>query len=512
MDIRRFINNNNVRYHLFIVCVTLIYSLVATLAEFHDSPYGSAGDLMVLAAQAGVVACGTYGLMMLLAINRWVFAVAFPVIMLASGVLAYFRYTAGITLTPMIIELCMVNDTGMAATLVSGTLVLSVCGSLLVAVAVVWVRFRLVRRPSVIPNAAAAVAIVAVLNLTPRLAAPVAARMPYSFYYCTSDYLRQRKVVAAVRPELAGQTVCRTDTMTVILVIGESLRADHVQLNGYHRPTTPGLASDTSVVSLPHVYTREIFTHTSVPDMLTRADAAHPERAYEERSFISLFEKAGFRTSWLTNQDAVRNYVYFMNECDTIVYANGGKSVYVFDKWMDTDLLPALDAELGRGDPLKLVVMHTIGSHWWYESHYDDRYRRFEPVIDSRIVSSCTDEALVNSYDNTVVATDDFLMSVLGRLRDRRALVIYLSDHGESLGEDGYYLHGADHWTLHWPACMVWMSDSYKSDFPSEAAALRANAGRRHTTDFLFHSILPGAGIEHPSITDSLNIFAYGHE
>ena len=197
MDIRRFINNNNVRYHLFIVCVTLIYSLVATLAEFHDSPYGSAGDLMVLAAQAGVVACGTYGLMMLLAINRWVFAVAFPVIMLVSGVLAYFRYTAGITLTPMIIELCMVNDTGMAATLVSGTLVLSVCGSLLAAVAVVYVRFRLVRRPSVIPNAAAAVAIVAVLNLTPRLAAPVAARMPYSFYYCTSDYLRQRKVCSS---------------------------------------------------------------------------------------------------------------------------------------------------------------------------------------------------------------------------------------------------------------------------------------------------------------------------
>ena len=508
---KRIFVNKNVKYHTFIVLLTLIYAAVATLAEFHDSPYDSFRDFVILAMQAGVVTCATYSLMMLLALNRWVFAVVFPLLMLCTSVLVYFRYTAGIALTPMIIELCFVNDASMAFTLVSVWLVVSAVLALVYAALAVYVRFRYVPTPSVIPNLIAGLLLLALFNgLVPRFERPVAERMPFSFYYCIKNFMVNRNVAMAERPAFDRPAICHTDTLTVVMVIGESLRADHLQLNGYHRETTPCLASDTSVVSLPHVFTREVFTHTSVPAMLTRADADNPQAAYEERSFIDLFNKAGFRTAWLANQEAVKNYVYFMNECDTLVYVNGGKSMYVFEKWLDSDLLPYFDEELSRKEPLKLILLHTIGSHWWYESHYDDDSRRFEPVIKTRVVSSCTDEELINSYDNTIVNTDKFLMSLIERLRDKRALMIYLSDHGESLGEEGYYLHATEHWTLNWPACMVWMSDSYAATFPDKARALRTNAKDRHTTDFLFHSILSGADIESDYVIDSLNIFSNG--
>lgn len=510
---KRIFNNKNVKYHLFIVLLTLIYGLVATLADFHGSPWSSTKDLVLLVMQAGVVMCATYSFLMLLALCRWVFAVVFPVIMLLTVVMVWFRYTQGVTLTPMIVELCFVNDASMAFTLLSSWLVVVMVLSVVFSAFAVWVRFKHVPSPSVLPNLVAGLLLLLTFtSFVPSFARPVSLRMPFSFYYCTRDFLSQQRVAKAERPAFDGPAVCQADTLTVVLVIGESLRADHLQLNGYHRATTPLLAADTSLVSLPSVYTREIFTHTSLPAMLTRADASDSGLAYEERSFIDLFKKAGYRTAWLANQEPVRNYVYFMNECDTLVYANRGKSAYVYDKWLDGELLPLVDDELSRPAPRKLLVLHTIGSHWWYESHYTDNFRRFEPVIDTRIVSSCTDEEMNNSYDNTILYTDWFLTQVLGRLKDSCALMIYLSDHGESLGEDGFYLHAAEHETLHWPACLVWMSDAYKSSFPSKAAALRLNAGGDHTTDFLFHSILSGAAIETDYVVDSLNIFHNGRD
>ena len=100
--------------------------------------------------------------------------------------------------------------------------------------------------------------------------------------------------------------------------------------------------------------------------MLTGADSIYPERAYNEQSFVTLFKQDGFHTSWLANQESVTTYVYFMNECDTLASANSGKSLYFFEKWLDTDLLPMYRNELKRNPHNKLILMHTIGSYWWY--------------------------------------------------------------------------------------------------------------------------------------------------
>ena len=153
-------------------------------------------------------------------------------------------------------------------------------------------------------------------------------------------------------------------------------------------------------------------------------------------------------------------------------------------------------------------LLHTIGSHWWYESHYTDEFRRYTPVIRSKVVSSCTDEELVNSYDNTILYSDSIWASLIDRLRDRMAVLIYLSDHGESLGEDGLYLHGVEHPTLRYPACFVWTSECYARKYPERVAALRENCARHYRTDFLFHSILSGADIRSGYIAGDLDVFS----
>ncbi|MDE6488065.1 MAG: sulfatase-like hydrolase/transferase, partial [Paramuribaculum sp.] len=197
----------------------------------------------------------------------------------------------------------------------------------------------------------------------------------------------------------------------------------------------------------------------------------------------------------------------FMHEADTLVRCNAARSLYAYDKWLDTDLLPALDDFLSGGNGRKMAVLHTIGSHWWYRSHYPDSLAIYRPEINSRIVSELTREQMVNSYDNTIIATDSFLSQLVGRLRGLNSVLIFISDHGEALGEEGNYLHGDDYEQLHPTACFVWYSSEYARRYPEKTAALRNNAGRSLLTDVMFHSVLDAASISTPALDRSQSIF-----
>ena len=180
--------------------------------------------------------------------------------------------------------------------------------------------------------------------------------------------------------------------------------------------------------------------------MLTRADSAHEERAFSETSFVPSFKRDGFRTTWVANQDAADTYVDFIHECDSAIFVHPEKTVYVYDEWLDTDILPHLDRLLAPGHQAptrQLLILHTIGSHWYYVNHCPKRLARFQPVTHNREVKRNRPEEIINAYDNTVLATDEFLDEVIRRLERRTALLVYLSDHGEALGENGDWLHAA---------------------------------------------------------------------
>lgn len=299
-----------------------------------------------------------------------------------------------------------------------------------------------------------------------------------------------------------------------------------MQLNGYNRNTTPLLAADNATVSFAQMYSPEYVTHKSLPVILTRAKDIDDLRAWQEPSFISLLKTAGFRTAWLSNQDALTNlnrrpethgqkdgtkikgvssYRDFMLEADTLIYANGGKSDYVYSKWTDNSLLPFVDEELATDNPHKLLVLHTIGSHWFYNSHFTEEV--FKPVLESKTNDIDHLDALINSYDNTIVETDRFLYKLTQRLQHRNALLIYISDHGESLGEDGRFLHSGDFPELHNPACLVWVSQKYAANHPCRFEALKRNAGKPASTESIFHSVVEGADIDTPVLDKTKSFF-----
>ena len=152
-------------------------------------------------------------------------------------------------------------------------------------------------------------------------------------------------------------------------------------------------------------------------------------------------------------------------------------------------------------------MLHTVGSHWYYNSHCPEALQRFQPTTTNRVVANNSLEQLANSYDNTVLYLDYFLDSVIRSVEDECALVLFQSDHGEALGEEGCYLHGHEIPGVQNPACIVWYSDKYAALYPDKIKALVANKDKRYRTDYLFYSLLYAAGIEAEGDSTAYNIF-----
>lgn len=502
-------------FWMYWAAVSVIYAAVFVTIEFSDFPVSGFKGLVMLAVQWSVAALASAGLVGLLALNRHVAVVGIPLLFGASAAAAYFKLTMAASLTPAIVELWAVTGMATSMDLVSLRLVVCVVAALAASAALVVVRWKMVecRRPPVV----AALCAVALMSLSkvPRCEAAVYARIPYSFYASVKGYLEMRKVAAEVRATFDGvAAVCDADTIDVVVVIGESLRADHLPMNGYARQTMPRLAAESNLTSLPNVYTYPYYTFTSVPFMLTRASAASDEdeeRAFNEQSFITLFKNAGFSTYWIGNQEDSNTYTYFMYEADSLIRNNPSINLYNFTPHLDVELLSHIDDILGSDTSAKrLFVIHSIGSHWWYGCHFADEDAVFQPVAKSKVLSDNSLEQMVNSYDNTIVATDRFLSSLIGRFKNRNSIVFYQSDHGESLGEGGRLLHGEDAPELHYPAAFVWMSDVYASRNEVKALNLRNNSVDSLTTEYLFHSVLDGAGVVTAVADSSQSVFRAG--
>lgn len=499
-------NNLTLRFYLFASVATLFVGIGFTATDFITLPAATPKDFVILGAQWAVVTTALFFLLLILSAFRWLFAVTFPFLTFVSALLAYFRYTIHATLTPMILDAALENDYRTSAELCTPGLLIFVGASFVVSFLFVGYRFKRIRLPKPLYTVILGMIGLGSILSVGSLKQPISERIPFNIYYTFIKYWEEKQVISEEREDLTEGIRYDGEEVTVVFVLGESLRPDHLGLNGYERNTTP-LLSEEEVISFPFVYTEQTYTNRSVPHLLTRADSTDYGRAYREKSFIHLFNACGFYTAWLANQEAASTYVYFMNECDSLFYAHIDKSVYVFDRWVDGDLLPYFDRALHNEATRQLILLHTIGSHWWYNSHFTEEYARYQPIVKSKVISSCTREEMINSYDNTVLYTDYFLSELIERLRDRNAILIYQSDHGEALGEGGVWLHATETPDTHRAACLVWMSPEYKKRHPEYYEAARRNARKRFRTDYLFPSILDAAGIGSDYIDGSISIF-----
>lgn len=484
---------------LFWIALSFLYSLIFTGIEIFVAPVASFHGFCTALAKWAVISFCTSGFLCLISLNRIVFACLFPLLAVVSTTVAYFVLNVGTGLTSGVVELAFANGFSVWSTLISGRLVLVCILALLLSGIIVWFRWKFVfqSRKSTLVCLALGLAIIFLPGrFSGRVRSAVAMRLPYSLYHAFAGYWENRASISEKRTTYDHTPVEKNgNAPDVYFVIGESLRADHLSLNGYERNTMPLLGRDSAVVSFPNIYSEAFYTHASIPVILTDNDSLSRQRAYSEQSFITLFKNAGYRTAWFANQDFSKTYAFFAHEADTIVYCNRLMTVYTFSKYLDTDILPLLSRwmeEIPDTVP-RLAVFHTIGSHWWYKSHYADTAGNFMPDIDGNDIGSLSHEQLVNSYDNTILETDRFLAGLIKQIRNRNAILVYLSDHGENMGEQGEYLHATGYEPTHRPACLIWYSDSYAENFPDKVRALKTNRNKNANTDAMFHTVIDAA-------------------
>ena len=282
----------------------------------------------------------------------------------------------------------------------------------------------------------------------------------------------------------------------VIMVVGETVRADHWGLNGYVRDTTPKLRA-AGVVNFPDFWSCGTSTAISVPCMFSNLGHRSFDRdtAVATDNALDVLARAGVNVLWRDNNSSSKGVA------DRVTYQDFRtpeinpmcEEGECRDEGMLHELQDWIDQQ--KGD--MLIVLHQMGNHGpAYYKRYPRMFERFTPACTTSDLGSCSAEEVSNAYDNAILYTDDFLSKVIGLLKANTAnfetAMFYVSDHGESLGEYGLYLHGTPYALApdaqrHVPA-VLWLGDSIKADIVTSSLPDRSR--RRWSHDNVFTTLL----------------------
>jgi len=327
--------------------------------------------------------------------------------------------------------------------------------------------------------------------------------IPSSFIYYTSRYLSGAYAVMNVVAQPIGEDAVQTATNTVkpkltILVIGETARAQNFSLNGYERETNPKLKqqqifnfSDTSACGTT--------TAISLPCMfsLYNKDGFTSEKSEAQHNLLDVLDTAGVNVLWRDNNSGCKGVCERIETQPAKAYRNEQycNQRECFDQVMLNDLDSYLDKQ--QGDVT--VVLHQKGNHGpAYFLRYPESFKQFTPVCTTSQLQQCQQQSIVNAYDNAILYTDHFLSAVIDYLKDRqdryRGAMLYMSDHGESLGENNLYLHGLPYFiapkTQTQVPFILWLSQSFSDSDKLDRQCITDKQQQQMSHDNLFHSML----------------------
>ena len=275
--------------------------------------------------------------------------------------------------------------------------------------------------------------------------------------------------------EDAVQTKRQPPQRTIgIMAVGEAARADHFSLNGYSRETNPKLKKE-QLINYSQATACGTSTAFSVPCMfsfLNRDDYSVSRAALQSNS-LDVLVNAGVKVVWLDNNSSCKGVCDRIGEINLRHKPDKNSPFYAHGEVFDEALIIEMDKILKTqaDDQDILFVLHTLGSHGpKYYKRYPDEFSQFEPACKKATPQECTDAEIINAYDNTILYTDHVLSQIIEFLKaqsNAQSFMIYASDHGESLGENGVYLHGLPYFLA--PDAqtqipmLIWLSDSYLS-------------------------------------------------
>ena len=283
----------------------------------------------------------------------------------------------------------------------------------------------------------------------------------------------------------------------IILVVGEAARADHFSLNGYTKETNPLLEKEPDILSFKKMQSCGTSTAISVPCMFSflgdKGD--DPKLANSQDDILDVLKRAGVNILWRDNNSDSKGVASRVEYQDfkTSKHNTMCEGSECRDEGMLVGLQEYIDSKKS-GDIL--IVLHQMGNHGpAYYKRYPKEFEKFTPTCQTNQLEQCSKEEVTNAYDNAIVYTDYFLHKTIELLKQNNnfeTAMVYLSDHGESLGENGVYLHGmpkliAPDAQTHIPM-IIWLGDKIRSEINQDTLAQKTNNPYTHAN--LVHTLI----------------------
>ncbi len=302
----------------------------------------------------------------------------------------------------------------------------------------------------------------------------------------------------------------------VIMVVGETARSDHFSLNGYERETNPLLKRE-KVINFPDFWSCATTTAQSVPCIFSH----YPRREFDRRkakvadNALDILKRSGVSILWRDNNSSSKGVA------DRVTYqgfhspeTNPVCDVECRDEGMLVGLQDYIDAH-PTGDIL--IVLHQMGNHGpAYYKRYPAAFEKFTPVCKSSDMGECSTQEVINAYDNAILYTDYFLSLVIKLLKQNddafETAMVYVSDHGESLGENGLYLHAFPYFLApdtqkHVPAVM-WFGENFDQE---SLVRIEETRKKRLSHDNMFSTLLGLFEIRSTSYEPQMDILDHSH-
>ncbi|HMN46499.1 MAG TPA: phosphoethanolamine--lipid A transferase [Povalibacter sp.] len=305
--------------------------------------------------------------------------------------------------------------------------------------------------------------------------------------------------------------------LVVVIVVGETARAANFQLGGYARDTNPRLTQEQDLVYFGDTTSCGTSTAISVPCMFSHLGRSQFDvnTAGGYTNLLDSLHEAGFEVEWRDNNAGCKGVCKRVNRID---YSQRTDPVrceqsYCYDEIMLDDM----DRRLRDLQGDTVIVMHMIGSHGpAYHERYPPPFEKFKPSCRSNELQHCSAAEVTNAYDNTILYTDYVLAATIDRLRNAAdqvdSVLLYASDHGESLGEQGMYLHGlpytfAPETQKHVPM-LLWTSRGFQHRRKLDTPCLMKESTQALSHDNIYHTVLGLAGVRNASYNPALDLIA----
>jgi len=498
----------------------LNFAFYQKIHEF--TPYANLKAGLLLAATALII-IAFYNLVLQWLNWKWNAKILASVLIILGGFSAYFVNSLGVVITPDQIQNMLQTDAREVRDLWSMRLIIWTLGFVIFPLGIVWmlkIQPASLGHQVVHKSLSSVVSLGLILGLLFCFYVDYAAIFrehrdlkgmlsPQNSIASTLSYYKKKApkanlplVAFGEDAHLLQQAQMQDHPKLMVLVVGETARAESFALNGYARNTNPEL-SKLAVINFSQVSSCGTATAVSVPCMFSgmSRETYDEQLASHREGLLDIAQRAGYQVTWIDNNSGCKG------ACDRVQKYQ--IPAQLKQKWCDAggecfdeilvDSLKDYLAHLDKNNPKpQLIVLHQMGSHGpAYFKRSKAPYQPFQPTCNSNAIQGCSTEELKNSYDNSIVYTDHVLAQIIETLKQQTQYQTgfwYLSDHGESTGEHGLYLHGAPYsmaptQQTHVPMLM-WFSDAWKQQNTHQVSCLKGQTGQARSHDHLFPSLL----------------------